>query len=189
MKVKPRSTAELVLRPYRVLDRKVWNEAIGADSGDARTALDHEDFKSVVRRHRRGMRKDLLYVLGIFHRDGQHLGTIDIYVLARLDLQLGHVGYRLHPAHRGKGFGTAALRLAIEVAFKDLDLQRLEAYIDPSNRRSIKLAERAGMQNEGLRPKSSWQEGAWRDHVAYAIVQSNEFRAPKVRATLDSCMR
>ena len=31
----------------------------------------------------------------------------------------GHIGYNLHPAHRGKGYGTIALKMLLEIAKAD----------------------------------------------------------------------
>lgn len=91
----------------------------------------------------------------------------------------------LHPIHRttelvirigseqdrNRGFGSEAIRLAIEFAFADRNLQRvwLRAFAD--NARAIRAYEKAGMQREGVLRRACFIGGEWRDEVIMAILQ------------------
>jgi RimJ/RimL family protein N-acetyltransferase len=50
----------------------------------------------------------------------------------------------VNPVERGRGWGTRALRLACPTAVRELAAKRVDAYIKPDNRASIRAFERAG---------------------------------------------
>jgi len=58
------------------------------------------------------------------------------------------IGYRLIRKFRGDGFATEAASAVRDYAFSELKLTRLVALIEPSNRRSIRVAEKIGMTYE-----------------------------------------
>lgn len=60
------------------------------------------------------------------------------------------MGYALGRPYWGKGYMHEALRALVSYAFDALDLNRLEADIDPRNVASAKTLERLGFQHEGL---------------------------------------
>lgn len=60
------------------------------------------------------------------------------------------IGYALGRPFWGSGYMHEALFAFIEYAFQTMDLNRLEADIDPRNHASAKTLERLGFQKEGL---------------------------------------
>ncbi len=59
------------------------------------------------------------------------------------------IGYRLARDYWGQGLGTEAALAVRDLAFGQLDLPRLIALIDPANTRSIRVAEKLGMNHDG----------------------------------------
>ncbi len=59
------------------------------------------------------------------------------------------VGWGLHPAAQGKGYGVEAATAAIDYAFDVLGWTEVIHCIDPDNLPSIRLAERVGSYNQG----------------------------------------
>jgi len=68
------------------------------------------------------------------------------------------------------GLMTEALRAAVNYAFNDLGLHRLEANIQPDNLASIALARRLGFKQEGFSPRYLRINGEWRDHERWALL-------------------
>jgi ribosomal-protein-alanine N-acetyltransferase len=62
------------------------------------------------------------------------------------------------------------LTKVIDYAFTKLKLHRLEAKIQPDNRKSIRLARRLGFRLEGYSPRYPKINGRWRDHERWAIL-------------------
>jgi ribosomal-protein-alanine N-acetyltransferase len=62
------------------------------------------------------------------------------------------------------------LELLLQVAFRVLKLHRLEANVQPTNRRSLALVRRAGFVREGYSRRYVRVAGDWRDHVRMALL-------------------
>lgn len=60
------------------------------------------------------------------------------------------IGYDLGQDYWGEGYGSEAVLTLIDYWFRILDMNRVEAKVDPENSQSIKLLEKLGFQFEGL---------------------------------------
>jgi len=75
------------------------------------------------------------------------------------------IGFILRPDHWGRGFAGEALRAVIDRAFAVHRLGRIEADVDPRNRRSLALLARLGFVETGRKART-WQIGdSWCDSV------------------------
>jgi ribosomal-protein-alanine N-acetyltransferase len=63
-----------------------------------------------------------------------------------------------------------AIRLVTAYAFQTLRLHRIEAACIPDNQRSMRVLEKAGFQREGLLRSYLRINGAWKDHLLYALI-------------------
>jgi len=74
----------------------------------------------------------------------------------------------------GTGLGTEGARALLDLAFlpqpHGLGLHRVQANIIPSNRASIRIAEKAGFRYEGLAKAYLKINGQWQDHAMYARI-------------------
>ena len=70
---------------------------------------------------------------------------------------------------RGRGIIPTALALAVDHSFRVVGLHRLEASIRPENHASRRVVEKLGFRDEGLRRRQLHIDGAWRDHLCYAL--------------------
>lgn len=111
---------------------------------------------------------------------GELCGVINLSEIVRGSFQSAYMGYYALAPHAGKGFMSAGLELVISQAFGELALHRLEANIQPKNRRSIELVQRAGFRCEGLSPRYLKIAGRWRDHERWAITaEERKLASPK----------
>ena len=92
-----------------------------------------------------------LVVLAIIERaTDTHVGTVSLQGIdwiarsAEIALLIGH-------EHGGKGFGFEAGRLVVAYAFERLNLVRIHCGTSAENIAMQKLAEKLGMQREGVR--------------------------------------
>jgi ribosomal-protein-alanine N-acetyltransferase len=100
---------------------------------------------------------------------GQICGVINLSEIVRGSFQSAYLGYYALAPHAGKGYMSAGLELVVRRAFDELDLHRLEANIQPKNKRSIELVKRAGFRLEGVSARYLRIAGRWRDHERWAI--------------------
>ena len=59
--------------------------------------------------------------------------------------------------------------MAVDHCFGVIGLHRLEASIRPENHASRRVVEKLGFREEGIRVRQLHINGAWRDHVCYAL--------------------
>lgn len=80
-------------------------------------------------------------------------------------------GYWIAPWGRGHGYATRATRLVSRWALGELGLVRVELIADVENPASLRTAERAGFEREGVLRKHTVMGGASRDCAIYAVVR------------------
>ncbi|MDR2984052.1 MAG: GNAT family N-acetyltransferase [Nocardiopsaceae bacterium] len=101
------------------------------------------------------------------------LGGIGLW-LAGLSHGRASVGYYVIPSARGRGIAAAALRALTSFAWTIPALHRIELYIEPWNKGSIRTAERAGFEREGLLRSHQEIGGHRRDMLLYAIIRESQ---------------
>ena len=97
------------------------------------------------------------------------LGVFNLSQILRGNFRSAYLGYYGHAGFAGRGYMGEGLDLVVRYAFAKLGLHRIEANIQPGNRRSIALVERCGFAKEGFSPRYLKVAGRWRDHERWAI--------------------
>ena len=64
---------------------------------------------------------------------------------------------------------TAAVALAADHCFGPVGLHRLEATVRPENVASLRVLAKLGFRQEGLFRRYLDVDGAWRDHLCFAM--------------------
>ena len=105
---------------------------------------------------------------GIFV-DGYFAGEINVNAIQRGPFQNAYVGHWIHERRAGRGYVPESLVLVARYAFEDLLLHRVQVAIIPRNTASRRVAEKLGLRNEGTAERYLEINGAWEDHVRYAI--------------------
>ena len=107
---------------------------------------------------------------------GNLLGSIDLRVNPA-DPAIGELGYMVGPQARGRGVATRAVELITAWAFDELSIQRVEILVDPRNEPSLRVAESAGYEREGLlRAYRASRGGGRLDLALYARLRPREAR-------------
>ena len=97
-------------------------------------------------------------------------GVINLNNIIRGSFLSASLGYYAMARHAGQGYMQEGLELVKDHAFRQLGLHRIEANIQPANRRSINLVKRCGFVREGYSRAFLHIEGAWRDHERWAAI-------------------
>jgi len=106
------------------------------------------------------------------------VGVVNISEIVAGAFQSAYLGYYGTLSFSRRGMMTEALRAAIDYAFGDLGLHRLEANIQPGNIASIALVRRLGFRKEGFSPGYLRINGEWRDHERWALLAGGPAVAP-----------
>ena len=81
------------------------------------------------------------------------------------------LAFELHPNYQGRGLMTQALTKIIDIGFKDMGAERIEAYTIPSNAASIKLLKRLGFTNDALLKKYRMFNGKISDIQLFSLTK------------------
>lgn len=98
------------------------------------------------------------------------VGTFSIASIIRGAFQSCSVGYWLAEQAQGRGLATAALRQAVELAYADLRLHRIQAETLTHNVRSQRVLERVGFEQYGEARSYMHIAGEWQDNVLYQLL-------------------
>jgi len=148
----PLRTDRLVLRPLRETDA----EALFAIFSDARVMrywstppwTSHQPAQDMIAADLAQTTRDHLR-LGIeLAESGLFLGTCSLFSINGT-CRRAEVGYGLGSFAWGQGYMHEALRALLDFGFGELDLNRIEADIDPRNAASARTLERLGFTREG----------------------------------------
>jgi len=91
----------------------------------------------------------------------------NIHRSAELQIRLGEV------SERSKGYGTEAIDLLLNFAFKDLNLNRVYLHVFSTNIRAIRVYEKCGFIKEGIWRQGAYIDGQYLDVVAMAILKKD----------------
>lgn len=109
---------------------------------------------------------------------GERVGLVEL-------VEINHIHRRaefqiiIAPAHQGKGYATAATRLAMDYAFTVLNLYKLYLIVDCANERAVKVYAKLGFTEEGRLREEFFVDGEYRDVLRMAMFQPEYLRRRK----------
>ena len=173
-----RKTKRLIIRPLELKDFNAWKSAnlnmlkpqntwdLGAKSKEDLTKI---NYKKLIKAQVDRRKNDTFYDLAVFDLKGNFIGIVSIMEVARRIAQTAYLGYRIFNNYWGQGYAKEAVAAIIDIGFKDLKLHRIEAGIEPGNKRSIRLAKSLKMRREGLKKHAILLRKKWVDLIMYTL--------------------
>ncbi len=108
----------------------------------------------------------------LWHRADQHVvGYVGVNEIVAGSFQSAYLGYWINAHYARQGMMTRGLPLAIDYAFVNRGLHRLEANIQPENAGSRAVVRKLGFVKEGFSKRYLKIAGAWRDHERWALTR------------------
>ena len=95
--------------------------------------------------------------------------TVTAFHQGRPDL--AEMGYAVHQAMRRQGVGTRIASLALDLAFGELGVHRVQATCDPLNTGSVRILESLGFVREGTTREDVRLAHRWRDSHVYGLLE------------------
>ncbi len=170
----------LYLRPARPKDWKAWAR-LRAESRSFLVpwepswpvdALSRGAFVRRLRRQIAEWRQDEGYSFLMFLRaDHAVVGGVSLSNVRRGVAQMATLGYWIGERFAHQGLMTEAVLTILDFGFRHLGLHRIEAACLPENRASKGLLLKTGFGEEGVGRAYLRINGAWRDHLLFAIVR------------------
>ncbi|MDQ0269323.1 GNAT family N-acetyltransferase [Cytobacillus purgationiresistens] len=82
------------------------------------------------------------------------------------------IGYDLSPEYWGRGLMPEAVKSIIQFGFSTMNLNKIEAKIEPANTASLRLMEKLGFQKEGLLRQHEFEKGRYIDLAVFSLLRS-----------------
>ena len=176
-------TTRLLLRPLREEDAEAlfnmhsdatvmryWSSAPWTDLAQARQRIAADAAGHAAGEH---------LALGIVRRDdGRLIGRCTLFDLWP-SCRRAQVGYILDAPAWGQGFAAEAVGALLRHGFDALDLNRVEADIDPRNTASARLLQRLGFAREGLLRERWIVDGEVSDSEIYGLLRREFMQRPR----------
>jgi RimJ/RimL family protein N-acetyltransferase len=81
------------------------------------------------------------------------------------------IGIWLRTDARGRGAGSTAQRLLVDLFFRHTTTNRVEALTDAENLAEQRALEKAGLRHESTIRGAQWRDGAYRDTHLHAVLR------------------
>ena len=133
--------------------------------------LTRASFRRRLRRYMRDVRDDLAYPFFVFRAEDDALvGGVTISNVHRGVQQSCTLRYWAGETFAGNGYTTAAVNAVVPFVFEELRMHRIQAACLVDNVRSQAVLRKCGFAEEGLARGYLRINGAWQDHVVFALL-------------------
>jgi len=109
--------------------------------------------------------------------DGRHLGTCGVNRIDEANRQ-ANLGYWIRSSQAGRGLAAEVVQLLVNWVTSNTELCRLEIVVAVGNNRSLRVAEKAGAQREGILRSRLWLHGRPHDAAMHSIVIARPHLCP-----------
>ncbi len=166
------------LRPIHRRDHGAWVE-VRADNRDWLAAWEATpprnvdsgapvSFRAMVRGLLAQARRGQLLPFALTYAD-RFVGQVTVGGITWGSLCSAHVGYWVDRRVAGRGVMPTAVAMIVDHAFTEVGLHRIEVNIRPENVASLRVVEKLGFRDEGIRKGLLHIAGDWRDHRSFAL--------------------
>ena len=164
------------LRPIRYGDATAWSDVRRAnvdwlaawEATPPRGSSHDVGFRGMVRFFRSEARAGRMLPFVVTY-EGRLVGQLTIGGITWGSLCSAHVGYWIDRRVAGRGIMPTAVALGTDHCFRRIGLHRVEVNIRPENTASLRVVEKLGFRDEGIRRAFLHIDGAWRDHRTFAL--------------------
>jgi [ribosomal protein S5]-alanine N-acetyltransferase len=172
--------APVILRALRSKDRGEW-EALRAqnlewlrrwEATSPEGVVTQLAFRHLVRQSDREAAEGRLQPF-VIETEGRLVGQMHLFGIAWGSLRCASAGYWVSESVAGQGIMPLALAAACDHAFVGLGLHRVEVNIRPENTASLRVVEKLGFRDEGLRLRYLHIDGDWCDHRSFALTSED----------------
>ena len=175
------------VRPLRMRDAADWSEVRvrnrawlepweGAPEAQAFVPWERRHTPGVYRALLRGLRRDAragrAFPFAVTYEE-RLVGQVTAGNVVRGAFDSATLGYWLDRAVAGRGVVPTAVALVVDHLFDVVQLHRVEADIRPENAASLRVVDKLGFRLEGRHERYLFIDGAWRDHLSYALLRDD----------------
>lgn len=112
----------------------------------------------------------------ILHKEEEQIGFVNLYSIDPVHSH-AEFGIMIDPKQQGKGYAKHATKLAMDYAFRILNLHKLFLFVDVENDIAKKVYEKVGFQEEAVLKEKFFVDGSYHDVVYMSAFQRDYLRA------------
>lgn len=113
----------------------------------------------------------------VLHPEEKILGTCGFHNWKKEHAR-AELGYELDSRYWRKGLMTEAVSSALDYGFREMGLDRVEAFVTVGNQRSLAFLEKAGFSLEGTLRHYEWARGQFQDQWVFSVLR-NEWESKR----------
>jgi len=168
---------QILLRPLRRQDEAPWMHLRALNAGwlerwDATSPVPvtgrRPTFGQFVRTLDRQAREGSSLPFAVEYA-GELVGQLTVSSITYGSLHSASIGYWVSEHVAGRGIIPTAVAMATDHSFGPLGLHRVEINIRPENAPSLRVVEKLGFRDEGVRERYLHIQGRWCDHRTFAL--------------------
>lgn len=173
---------DLILRPIRYRDQRQWDEVRRRNAAwltpwEASNPAPGgylPTFTELVRYLNQQARAGVALPFIITERRPGHskpmlIGQLTVSTIVWGSAMTATLGYWVDRERAGRGVAPTAVALVTDHCFNSLGLHRMEVNIRPENKASLRVVEKLGFRDEGMRMNYLHINGNWADHRSFAL--------------------
>jgi len=107
----------------------------------------------------------------LIEHEGAVVGQLNVANMLHGSVSSAVLGYWVVADAAGKGITPTAVALTVDYLFEVVGLHRIEIDIRPENAASLRVVAKLGFRYEGLKQRYIHINGAWRDHMVFALTR------------------
>ncbi|NVM95692.1 GNAT family N-acetyltransferase [Arthrobacter wenxiniae] len=175
-------SGDLVLRPIKLRDKAEWTRVRARNAAwlqpwEASSPAGQGElptFGGMVRALNEQARAATALPFVITERmPGQSkpalVGQLTVSSIMWGSAMMASLGYWVDRDRAGRGIAPTAVAMVTDHCFRTLGLHRMEINIRPENAPSLRVVDKLGFRDEGLRPRYLHINGEWADHRSFAL--------------------
>ena len=121
----------------------------------------------------------------VIEADGDFAGQLTVAPIHWGSLSAASLGYWIGSPWEGRGVVTLSAAMVLDhLLGPEVGLHRVEIDVRPENARSLAVCRRLGLHEEGLRRGLMHIDGAWADHLSFAVLAEDVAGQPGFVARL-----
>jgi len=111
------------------------------------------------------------YGFAIETLDGKYVGVFNLNGINERNGTFS-IGMQITRNERGKGYGTAAMRILLDYAFNERRLNKFNVSVIDGNIASATMLKKLGCKQEGVRRQVIYMNGKYHDEIFYGMLKS-----------------
>ncbi|RFS26858.1 N-acetyltransferase [Chitinophaga silvatica] len=173
-------TGELILRPIEEKDTaalfRLFSDEEVTRFMDIDAFVNVSEATHIIQFFRESLEKEegMRWAITIEGRN-ELIGTCGYHRISKTHYK-AEIGYDLLPMYWGKGIMTEAINGMLAYGYEDMQLNRIEAFVDPANLASSRLLRRLGFEYEGFLRDAFFEKNKFVDAELYSRLRRDHNR-------------